>query len=311
MLAFPALSGGKRREPQVLHHHDRTHATARFRRLRISKNLVIITAVFVGALLLCGVLLPHFVIRSTYLSWVTSRLAKQNAELRRANEEIDATLNDVRARMNEFETRTAQLGMMIGINSLPISRQAAAGGGLDLKTLPPAEGARFVKGELEVLRERTGALQDSFKILDVAFAKQALLLSSTPSIMPVKGLFGNGYGWRKAPFTGMRDFHQGLDIVAPPGTRVLAPADGIVTQVGPSGGFGNSIVLAHGYGIITRYAHLGSFNVRTGQRVHRNDVLGFVGSTGRSTGPHLHYEVLVHQRNVDPLRYILEEFRSF
>jgi murein DD-endopeptidase MepM/ murein hydrolase activator NlpD len=109
----------------------------------------------------------------------------------------------------------------------------------------------------------------------------------------------------------MRDFHQGLDIVAPPGSRVVAPADGVVTQMGPVGGFGNSIFISHGYGLVTRFGHLKSFNVKPGQKVHRGEVIGYVGSTGRSTGPHLHYEVLLHQRNVDPVRYILDEFKSF
>jgi len=92
---------------------------------------------------------------------------------------------------------------------------------------------------------------------------------------------------------------------------VVAPADGIVTRVGPSGGFGNSIFVSHGYGIITRYGHLSAYNVKVGQRVKRGDVIGMVGTTGRSTGPHLHYELLVHQRNVDPIKYILEEYRTF
>ncbi len=287
------------------------HAAAKFRRLKVSKNLAIGVGIFLGCLFLSGVLLPHFIIRSTYLGWLTSRLARQNAELKKANEEIDTTLSDLRNKMNDFENRASQLAMMVGVNSLPITRQAAAGGGLDLKTLSPAQSTRFVQGELGLLEERTGALQDSLKVLDVAYAKQALLLSSTPSIMPVKGLYGNGFGWRKDPFTGMRDFHQGLDIVAPPGSKVMAPADGVVTQVGLSGGFGRSIVIAHGYGLLSRYGHLEGFNVKPGQKVRRGDIIGFVGSTGRSTGPHLHYEVVVHQRNVDPLSYILDEFKNF
>ncbi len=287
------------------------HATSKLRRLKVSRNLAIGTGLFLGALFLSGVLLPHFVIRSTYLSWVSSRLARQNAELKKTNEEIDAALGDLRTRMNEFETRASQLATMIGVSNLPITHQAAAGGGLDLRSLSPADGSRFVKGELQILQERSGALQDSFKVLDLAYAKQAMILSSTPSIMPVKGLYGNGFGWRKDPFTGMRDFHQGVDIVASPGSRVVAPADGVVMQVGPNGGLGNSILISHGYGLMTRYGHLQAFNVKAGQKVRRGDVIGFVGSTGRSTGPHLHYEVVLHQRNVDPVRYILDEDRSF
>ncbi len=287
------------------------HATSKLRRLRVSRNLAIGTGLFLGALFLSGVLLPHFVIRSTYLSWMTSRLARQNAELKKTNEEIDTALGDLRTRMNDFEARASQLAMMIGVSNLPLTHQAAAGGGLDLRSLSPGDGSRFVKGELEILQERSGALQDSFKVLDLAYAKQAMILSSTPSLMPVKGLYGNGFGWRKDPFTGMRDFHQGVDIVASPGSRVVAPADGVVMQVGPNGGLGNSILISHGYGLMTRYGHLQAFSVKPGQKVHRGDLIGFVGSTGRSTGPHLHYEVVLHQRNVDPVRYILDEYRNF
>jgi murein DD-endopeptidase MepM/ murein hydrolase activator NlpD len=201
--------------------------------------------------------------------------------------------------------------MLAGVED-PQSQQMAAGGSsFDLKGLSPKASQAVIESEINTLKERSGVLQDTFRVLDVAFQKQSLLLSSTPSIYPVHGLLGNGYGWRRDPFTGMRDFHQGLDLVAPLGTKVVAPADGIVTRVGQSGGFGNSIFISHGYGIITRYGHLSAYNVKVGQRVKRGDVIAMVGSTGRSTGPHLHYELLVHQRNVDPIKYILEEFRSF
>jgi murein DD-endopeptidase MepM/ murein hydrolase activator NlpD len=287
------------------------HATAKFRRLRVSHNFAVGIGVALGILLLSGALLPHFVIRSTYLGWLSTRLAKQNAELKKANEEIDATLAGLRVRLNDFENRATQLASMIGVNSLPMSRQEAAGGGLDFGSLSPPDSARLVQDELKVLEQRSGQLADTLQVLDLAFAKQALLLSSTPSIIPVRGLYGNGFGWRRDPFTGARDFHQGLDIVAPPGSRVVAPADGVVTMAGRSGGFGNSVFISHGYGVITRYGHLLELQVKRGQKVRRGEPIATVGSTGRSTGPHLHYEVLVHQRNVDPLRYILDESRGF
>ncbi len=287
------------------------HAADKSRRVRVSKNLVVAGGIFLGALLLSGVLLPHFVIRTTYLSWVTSRLANQNAELKKTTEEIDLALGDLRRKMNDFEAKATQMGSALGVAKLPLTQQAAAGGGLDLRTLSPMDGARFVQGELKVLKERSENLQDSLQLLDAAYEKQAAYLASTPSIIPVRGLYGNGYGWRKDPFTGERDFHQGLDITAAPGTRVVAPADGIVTTAGAIGGYGNFIVISHGYGVVTHYGHLMNYTVRAGQRVHRGDMIGHVGSTGRSTGPHLHYEVVVHQRTVDPTRYILDDFRTF
>jgi murein DD-endopeptidase MepM/ murein hydrolase activator NlpD len=288
------------------------HAAAKFRRLKVSKNFVVMAGCFLGMLIIGGLMFPHFLLKSSQLRTSLEKLNLENLELKKANERFDASLADLRSRLAEFESKANKFALMVGVEDLNNQQQLAAGGSsFDLKGLSPKASQSIIEGEISTLKERSGALQDSFQILDMAFQKQALLLSSTPSIFPVRGLMGNGYGWRRDPFTGMRDFHEGLDIVAPVGTRVSAPADGIVTRVGPSGGFGNCIFISHGYGIMTRYGHLSGYNVKVGQRVKRGDVLGLVGSTGRSTGPHLHYEVLVHQRNVDPVKYILEEFRSF
>jgi murein DD-endopeptidase MepM/ murein hydrolase activator NlpD len=95
------------------------------------------------------------------------------------------------------------------------------------------------------------------------------------------------------------------------GTKVQAPADGVVISTGIKGSYGNAIVIDHGYGIVTRYGHLQSYNVKPGQRVRRGDVIGFVGQTGRATAPHLHYEVWVRDQNQNPIHYILDEYRTF
>jgi murein DD-endopeptidase MepM/ murein hydrolase activator NlpD len=287
------------------------HAAAKFRRIKISRNFLIAAGSFLGVVFTAGLMFPHYLLRSSQLSANLQRMAQENQELRKANEKFDESLADLRSRLAEFETKATKFAMLAGVED-PQSQQLAAGGSsFDLKGLSPKASQAVIESEINTLKERSGVLQDTFRVLDVAFQKQSLLLSSTPSIYPVHGLLGNGYGWRRDPFTGMRDFHQGLDLVAPIGTKVVAPADGIVTKVGQSGGFGNSIFVSHGYGIITRYGHLSAYNVKVGQRVKRGDVIGMVGSTGRSTGPHLHYELLVHQRNVDPIKYILEEYRTF
>ncbi|MGH9750722.1 MAG: M23 family metallopeptidase [Candidatus Polarisedimenticolia bacterium] len=287
------------------------HAAAKFRRIKVSKNFLVAAGSFLGLLIIAGLMFPHFLLRSSQLRASLNRMGLENAELKKANEKFDESLADLRGRLADFENKAAKFAMMVGVEDLNAQQMAAGGSSFDLKGLSPKASQAILEGEIDTLKERSGALQDSFRVLDVAFQKQSLLLSSTPSIYPVRGLLGNGYGWRRDPFTGMRDFHQGLDLVAPLGTKVVAPADGIVTRTGPAGGFGVSIFIAHGYGLITRYGHLSNVNVRVGQRIKRGDVLGSVGSTGRSTGPHLHYEVLVHQRTVDPFKYILEEYRSF
>src|SRR5207302_6297625 len=125
--------------------------------------------------------------------------------------------------------------------------------------------------------------------LESFYRDQKVLLASTPSVWPVRGYLSAGFGNRIDPFTGMKDFHPGIDISTPTGTKVQSPADGIVISAGIQGGYGNALSIDHGYGVVTRYGHLESFAVRPGQKVKRGDVIGYVGNTGRSTGPHLHY----------------------
>ena len=130
-------------------------------------------------------------------------------------------------------------------------------------------------------------------------------LLSTPSIWPVKGFLTSGFGWRRSPFSGGGKMHKGLDISNRIGTPVWAPARGAVTFAGADGAYGICIMIDHGNNIVTRYAHLSRAVVREGQYVQRGDVIGAVGNTGRSTGPHLHYEVIVGGVPVNPMRYIL------
>ncbi len=136
-------------------------------------------------------------------------------------------------------------------------------------------------------------------------SQQKSLLASVPSIAPVDGWVTSGFGSRESPFTKERDVHMGLDIAAPIGSPFYAPADGVVIFAGKKDGFGNFIMIAHGYGVISRFGHNAENLVEPGQRVTRGEQIGTVGMTGRTTGPHLHYEVLLNGLNVDPSRFIL------
>lgn len=128
--------------------------------------------------------------------------------------------------------------------------------------------------------------------------------SETPSIWPVQGRISAGFGQRMDPFTGEDAFHRGVDIAAPAGTPVRAAADGILFHAGPDSGYGNEVLIDHGYGITTKYGHLRTVCVVVGEEVSRGQVIGTVGMTGRATGPHLHYEVLVHDTPVNPMAYL-------
>lgn len=151
-----------------------------------------------------------------------------------------------------------------------------------------------IKSQEKSLHELHASLQD-----------QESILVATPSIWPVNGYLSSGFGYRESPFGGSNyEFHDGLDISAPAGTPVLATADGIVTLTGNYGDTGNTIIVSHGYGYETGYGHLSYIKVKEGQRIERGQEIGRVGSTGRSTGPHLHYLVKVAGAKVNPKDYL-------
>lgn len=133
------------------------------------------------------------------------------------------------------------------------------------------------------------------------------LLSATPSIRPVRGWFTSKFGYRLSPFTGRPIMHNGLDIAAAPGSPIHAPADGIVSFAGYDPGYGKLVSIDHGYGVITRFGHTSQIFVEVGQKIRRRDIIASVGNTGRSTGPHLHYEVRVNNVPVDPQNYVLDD----
>lgn len=139
-----------------------------------------------------------------------------------------------------------------------------------------------------------------------AIAEQLETLATIPVIMPTRGRFSSPFGWRNDPFNGGRRFHKGIDLTAPTGTPVRAAANGIISHLDRSPSYGLVIVITHSDELSTRYAHLSKVAVVEGQRVLRGQIIGFVGNTGRSKAPHLHYEV--HQRNkpVNPRNYILQ-----
>lgn len=145
-------------------------------------------------------------------------------------------------------------------------------------------------------------LHDQYELL----SDQKALLASTPTLKPAVGYFTSGFGVRRSPYGGREKMHEGLDIANYPGTVIRAPADGTVVYAGGKAGYGQTLILDHGYRLTTWYAHNRKILVRLGQRVQRGDPIAQLGNSGRSTGPHLHYEVRVNGTPVDPLSYILE-----
>lgn len=133
------------------------------------------------------------------------------------------------------------------------------------------------------------------------------LIAATPNIKPARGWFTSKFGYRISPFNSRPVMHNGLDIAAAPGAPIIAPADGVVSFAGYDPGYGKLVSIDHGYGVVTRFGHTSRIFVEVGQKVRRRDIVAAVGTTGRSTGPHLHYEVRVNNVPVDPQNYVLDE----
>ncbi len=161
--------------------------------------------------------------------------------------------------------------------------------------------------DLDRLKSEVSVQEQGLDELLTFLQDQQSLLSATPSIVPTRGWITSGFKRRRDPFTGRMTWHRGLDISTNVGTPVVAPADGVVTYAGRKVDFGNIVTIDHGYGYKTRYGHNSKLLARQGQRVKRGQVIAFVGNTGRSTGPHLHYEVLRNGVPVNPVDYVLND----
>ena len=164
---------------------------------------------------------------------------------------------------------------------------------------------KMIEG-LATLRDATDAQGDSLAALIAHLEDQTARLGATPSISPTKGWATSGFDYRSSPFTGKREFHRGLDIAGRIGTPIVAPADGEVRFAGKQRALGYTVILRHGYGIETSYGHLSEIRVKRGQKVMRGERLALMGNTGRSTGPHLHYQVELNGKPVNPRNYILD-----
>ncbi len=170
----------------------------------------------------------------------------------------------------------------------------------------PGVGTRFDTTFQAFSVLRTHMLAEPVDLVKALFVteKDYLDLSPKPSLWPVRGYVTSHFGQRIDPFLGEGMFHAGMDISAPFSSPIIAPADGLIVFTGPRTGYGNTIIVSHGYGISTKLAHLSKIAVAIGWQVKRGQVVGYVGTSGRTTGPHLHYEVLVNEVPVNPARYL-------
>ena len=163
---------------------------------------------------------------------------------------------------------------------------------------------REMHEQVEQLNTASVSQKNAFESLLQGLELKRNLLACTPAIRPTNGWISSKFGYRKSPFTSLKELHKGIDFAAPKGTPVIATADGVVTFSGTKGLLGKLVVIDHGHGLVTRYGHNSKIFKKRGDKVKRGDIIAEVGSTGRSTGPHVHYEVRLNGVPINPSRYI-------
>ena len=241
-----------------------------------------------------------------YLQATADRLTLENRNFRSATGELTTEIQSLQAAIGQLgDAAAVDSATAKAMDRLPaIVKSRATGGPRTPMTLfTPA--VRTPEDTFGVVRDLLYSLESRLQVVQSDVARRQALASATPSIWPAEGWLTDSFGRRKDPFTGEPEYHTGLDISADKGEPVYATANGTVETAARAGSYGNMVVISHGFGISTRYAHLDHFNVQPGQSVRRGDVIGFAGSTGRATGDHVHYEVLVYGRQLNPLQFLI------
>lgn len=273
--------------------------------------LKLVGSVAIAATMLM-LLLGYATIRRSLNLARADRLEKENTQLATDLGQLHGRVSTLTETVASLEQQDTKLRLLANLE--PIDPQVyAAGIGGPRAAGPVSEAesqllgrAALVRVDLNALIRRANLLASSFREAGDSLALHADRLAATPSIMPTTG-------WLTSAFSRMRFHpilhgsrpHEGIDVTALMGAPIEAPANGTVIQTGWEAGYGNIVVIDHGYGIVTKFAHASRILVRVGERVQRGDLIAQVGNTGLSTGPHLHYEVRVNGRAVDPRRYIL------
>lgn len=248
------------------------------------------------------------------------KLERENSRLLSHYEIMYSKLDQVQTVLDDIQMRDENVYRVIfNADSIPNAvRQAGFGGVNRYKYLEDLENSELVINtakKLDAAMKRLYVQSKSFdEIIDLTKRKEEML-RCIPAIQPLSNKdlrrTASGYGWRTDPIYKTRRFHEGLDFSAPIGTEVYATGDGVVTIAQSSTiGYGRHIKIDHGFGYVTVYAHMDKFNAKQGQKVKRGDVIGFVGNSGKSTGPHLHYEVRIKGRAVDPTHYFFQDLTN-
>ncbi|MBE18172.1 MAG: peptidase M24 [Nitrospinae bacterium] len=295
---------------------DISQKLSSFRRFNLSSlGLFCFASVFIFSCLLSAYLLFDRVELKNQLSKVPSLENRVNSQAE-VIEHFGRKFSKVNKNLNQLSLLERKLRMMASMRhsqqdiDLPIGGITQDNFTKKSRILTDREKRlfrRITRQSIDVERKSILKNKSLSQILRV-FEKNRFRLAHTPSIIPARGWITSGYGYRISPFTSRREFHKGVDIYARLGAPIFAPADGIVIASSRDASYGNYVTIRHLPGIITKYAHNQINLVRKGQRVRRGEIIAKIGNTGRSTGPHLHYEVIIKRKAVNPMIYIIDQF---
>jgi murein DD-endopeptidase MepM/ murein hydrolase activator NlpD len=236
------------------------------------------------------------------LRGTNAALQVENASYREATGQLVGQISELQAAVDQLgERATVDPNASRAMDKLPAIVKSRAMGGASRAALGPLLSGGSTDTALGVLSDLLGVIGSRLDSVRDSVERRHALAAATPSVWPVAGWLSSSYGNRKDPFTHDSDFHPGLDISADYGQPVLATGDATVSSAGANGAYGNMVTLDHGFGIVTKYGHLSRIAVMADQVVKRGDVIGYVGSTGRSTGAHLHYEIWMNGRLTNPM----------
>ena len=239
-------------------------------------------------------------------------LQVENGSYRAATGELTGQIQSLENVINDLGSRASlDPAQARAMQRLPAVVKTRAAGGTSVpnnSAIAEIAAAAFSTPEdtFGVLRDLLHGLENRLRYVRRDVERREALSNATPSIWPAHGWLSGTFGGRSDPFTGEPGFHQGLDISTEKGQPVYATADGVVDSASYTGDYGNLIIVKHAFGLATRYGHLSAFAQKVGRDVKRGDIIGYVGSTGRSTGAHLHYEILANGKLINPLQLLTQ-----
>ena len=290
------------------------HGSETSRIVEISHGLLRLVTGAVGGIVVLALIAGYVTVSHTTDLSRAARLQQENASLAREIGELHGRLVTLADTLTRISQRDARIRVLANLEPIDPQVQAAGIGGPASSQIGLAgltgvtRRTADIRVDLGALIRRANLLASSFKEAADSLALHTARLAATPSIMPTQGWLSSAFSsMRVHPILHMARPHEGIDVSAPMGSPIEAPAAGVVTDAGWETGYGNTITIDHGFGIVTKFAHASKLLVKTGQRVSRGQRIALVGNSGLATGPHLHYEVHVNGRPVDPLKYVLPE----